>query len=98
MFNQSANVEGILGSQIARMSGVDLTTGLVIVLFLLQSRDLSLGQDDTLLGDLVLQCFQVVRKTGQTMAQPDTAVPTGGDETPLFFRNSLLVWVWPWAG
>ena len=54
MLNQSANVEGILGSQIARMSDFDLTTGLVIVLFLLQSRDLSLGQDDTLLGDLVL--------------------------------------------
>ena len=54
MFNQSANVEGILGSQIARMSGVDLTTGLVIVLFLLQSRDLGLGQAATLLGDLVL--------------------------------------------
>ena len=96
MLNQSANVEGILGSQIARMGGVYLTTGLVIVLFLLQSRDLSLGQDDTLLGDLVLQCFQVVRKTGQTMAQQDTADATGGDETP-FFRNSLLVRVWPWA-
>ena len=54
MLNQSANVEGILGSQIARMGGVYLTTGLVIVLFLLQSRDLGLGQDDTLLGDLVL--------------------------------------------
>ena len=84
MLNQSANVEGILGSQIARMGGIYLTTGLVIVLFLLQSRDLGLGQDDTLLGDLVLQRLQAVRKTGQTMAQPDTAGPTGGDENPLF--------------
>ena len=54
------------------------------MLFLLQSRDLGLGQDDTLLGDLVLQRLQAVRKTGQTMAQPDTADPTGGDENPLF--------------
>ena len=68
----------------ARMGGVYLTTGMAIVLFLLQSRDLSLGQDDTLLGDLVLQCFQVVRKTGQTMAQRDTADPTGRDENPPF--------------
>ena len=84
MLNQSANVEGILGSQIARMGGVYLTTGLVIVLFLLQSRDLGLGQADTLLGDLVLQRLQAERKTGQTMAQRDTADPTGGDENPLF--------------
>ena len=84
MLNQSANVEGILGSQIARMSGVDLTTGLVIVLFLLQSRDLGLGQADTLLGNLVLQRLQAERKTGQTMAQRDTADSTGGDENPLF--------------
>ena len=84
MLNQSANVEGILGSQIARMGGVYLTTGLVIVLFLLQSRDLGLGQADTLLGDLVLQRLQAERKTGQTMAQRDTADSTGGDENPLF--------------
>ena len=84
MLNQSANVEGILGSQIARMGGVYLTTGLVIVLFLLQSRDQGLGQTDSVLSDLVLQRLQAVRKTGQTMAQPDTADPTGGDETPLF--------------
>ena len=38
----------------ARMGGVYLTTGMAIVLFLLQSCDLGLGQDDTLLGDLVL--------------------------------------------
>ena len=63
MFNQSANVEGILGSQIARMGGIYLATGLVIVLFLLQSRDLCLGQDDTLLIDLVLQSLQAMRKT-----------------------------------
>ena len=80
MLNQSANVEGILGSQIARMGGVYLTTGLVIVLFLLQS----LGQADTVLGDLVLQRLQAVRKTGQTMVQRNTADPTGGDENPLF--------------
>ncbi len=84
MLNQSANVEGILGSQIARMGGVYLTTGLVIVLFLLQSRDLGLGQADTLLGDLVLQRLQAECKTGQTMAQRDTADSTGGDENPLF--------------
>ena len=63
MLNQSANVEGILGSRIARMGGIYLTTGLVIVLFLLQSRDLGLGQDDTLLSDLVLQSLQAMRKT-----------------------------------
>ncbi len=63
MLNQSANVEGILGSQIARMGGIYLTTGLVIVLFLLQSRDLGLGQNDTLLSDLVLQSLQAMRKT-----------------------------------
>jgi hypothetical protein len=45
----------------------------------------------------VLQRLQAVRKTGQTMAQRDTADPTGRDETPPFFRNSLLVRVWPWA-
>ena len=66
------------------MGGVYLTTGLVIVLFLLQSRDLGLGQADTLLGDLVLQRLQAERKTGQTMAQRDTADSTGGDENPLF--------------
>ena len=66
------------------MGGVYLTTGMAIVLFLLQSRDLGLGQDDTLLGDLVLQRLQAVRKTGQTMAQRDTADLTGGDENPLF--------------
>jgi hypothetical protein len=33
------------------------------VLFLLQSRDLGLGQDDTLLSDLVLQSLQAMRKT-----------------------------------
>ncbi len=68
----------------ARMGGVYLTTGMAIVLFLLQSRDLGLGQDDTLLGDLVLYRLQAVRKTGQTMVQRDTADPTGGDENPLF--------------
>ena len=94
MLNQSANVEGILGSQIARMGGIYLTTGLVIVLFLLQSRDLGLGQDDTLLGDFVLQrCAKQVRPwRNQTLR-----TPLGEMKTP-FFRNSLLVRVWPWAG
>ena len=66
------------------MGGVYLTTGLVIVLFLLQSRDQGLGQADTVLSDLVLQRLQAVRKSGQTMVQRDTADPTGGDENPLF--------------
>ena len=59
MLNQSANVEGILGSQIARMSGVYLTTGLVIVLFLLQSRDLGLGQTGPGPGVAVGRVFAV---------------------------------------
>ena len=43
---EGSDIERILGSQIARMPGFDLTMGFFLVLGLLQGDDLALGEED----------------------------------------------------
>jgi len=50
-----ANIKGVLLSQITRMSRFYLSTGLIIVLFLFKSSDLSIIEDNTVIGNLLLK-------------------------------------------
>ena len=50
-----ADIEGVLGTQIAWMSRFNLAMGYIIVLLLLQGTDLCFGQNLTRFGDMPLQ-------------------------------------------
>ena len=72
------HVEGVLGAQVARVDRLDLTGGLVIMLFLLQSGHLRFSEDDPFLGHLFLQGAQAIFETGQLVTQPPDAANTTG--------------------
>ena len=55
---RDADIEGVLGTQITGVRGLDLAPGLVVELLLLQRLNLSLGQDDALFRDLGFERLQ----------------------------------------
>ena len=71
------------------MGRLDLATGLIVVLLLLQGLPGSLSGPG-LLGDVGFQRLQPQPEVLQTMAQPDTANATGRDKDPRL-RSALRV-------
>lgn len=70
---ESADVESVLWTEIARMSGLYLTTGLIIEFLTFQRLDLRLCENDAVLSYKRLQGLEALFEVGQIMAQPDAA-------------------------
>lgn len=68
-----ADIESVLAAEIAGVSRFHLTTGLIVMLLLLEGLDLRLSQDDVIFGDFGLQCPQPVLEVGKLVPQPDRA-------------------------
>src|SRR5210317_1228597 len=66
------------------MSCLDLTAGLVILLFLFKCLDLALCEYQTLFGHFFFKCPQPILETTQSMSQPDTANTAGRNENTSF--------------
>ena len=81
---QSTDVEGVLGAQVARMSGFYFTGDLVIQLFPFQRLNLRFGQHDAFLSNFFFQRFQPVFEVSQAVAQPNTANAAGRYEDAQF--------------
>ena len=75
-----ADIEGVLTAEIAGMGRFHLAAGLIVMLLLLKSLDLCLGQDDTVFSNLGLQRFQPILEVGKLMPQPDRADAEGRDK------------------
>ena len=67
-------------SEIARMECFYLTANFVILLFPLQSLNLSFSEDKPFLGNLLFQRQQAVFKASQFVAEPNAANATGRNE------------------
>lgn len=72
------------------MCRLDFTADLVIVRFLLQSRDLSIGQYDAFSGDFLLKCLQPLTEVLQIVSLPYRAHAVAGDKDA-FLHSSLLI-------
>ena len=83
---ESADIEGVLRSQIAGMGRLDLAAGCIIQLFLFQGLDLCLGQDTTFFGDFGLQRLQAGFDVRQILAQPDQSRAVGWDKYTQFVQ------------
>ena len=81
---QIAHVEGVLRPQITRVSRFDFTAGFVIVRFLLQRNDLSLGKHNAFSGDLFFKRLQPLTEILQVMSLPDGAHAAAGDKHAFF--------------
>ena len=64
---QRADIERILRTKVARMRGINLTAGFVILLLLLKRLDLGLGKNAAFLSYLGFQRFQSRFEVGQIM-------------------------------
>ncbi len=70
------------------MGGFDLTAGLIVQLFVLQSLNLCFGEDNgVVLGDFVFQCFQPLFEVGKIMPEPDGTHTRWRDRSSRDFYN-----------
>ncbi len=98
---QRANIERILRTKVAWVSGVNLTAGLIILLLLLKRLNLCFGQDAAFLCHFGFQRFQPGFEVRQIMPKPDRPNARGRHEdTELtqFVRRSRLTIGWEVCG
>jgi hypothetical protein len=76
---QGADIEGALGTAIARTFALELAMRLLVGLGLLERGDLRLGQQDALLRHLGFDSLQAVLDRGQIVTQPHEAHAGGRD-------------------
>ncbi len=85
-----AHIERVLGPQIARMGGVDLAVGQIVILFALQGHHLRFGEHRPRLGNVLLQGAEPRRSQTQRTPEAETNTPR--------LRSSLDTRTWPQAG
>ena len=69
---QIAHIEGILGAQVTRMLGFDLSVSFLLVLCLFQRFELVFREDDVVLDDLRLEGLEALFEGLEVMVLPDT--------------------------
>jgi transposase len=77
-----ADIEGVLRPQITRVGCFDLTTDLIIMLFLFKSSNLSIIENNAVIGDLLFQCFKSFLKVLKVISHPDWAYATARYKHP----------------
>ena len=90
---QIAHIEGILGAQVTRMLGFDLSVSFLLVLCLFQRFELVFREDDVVLDDLRLEGLEALFEGLEVMALPDTPDTGRRDKdalAPQFIGNTKL--------